>query len=136
MYQAYCLNDATGCSSRGRSEIAIQVLYLPPASPSPLVVTGTGLDFITLNWQDRSGNEDGFRLWRSATPEFENPQLITQTGPDQTNFRDNGLSEGNTYYYRVSAYNWYDEVWSETTTGQTAVRPGAPQIYADRSTVT
>lgn len=60
---------------------------------------------VTLNWTDNSDNEDGFYIERSVgTVMWE---LRASVGPDVTEYVDSGLVSGETYRYRVNAYNEY-----------------------------
>lgn len=135
-YYAVCRNDATGCQSLGKESITINVLYFPPAAPSNLTVSASGTDFINITWQDNSNNEDQFWIIRSANPSFSSHTTIGTLGPNTTSFRDNGLSEGVTWYYQVIAHNRYDNGYSNITSGGTLVRPGLPQIHAENTMVT
>ncbi len=68
---------------------------LPDYSPNEAV----------LRWTDNSGDETGFIIQRSSTPNFS---VITKTinaAADTTRFNDWGLVLGQTYYYRIQAVN-------------------------------
>jgi alpha-tubulin suppressor-like RCC1 family protein len=75
-----------------------------PCAPSTLVATTATKSQINLSWTDNSINEDRFGIERAAS----------STGPwseigsvdiDVTTYSDMGLSCGQTYYYRVRAYD-------------------------------
>lgn len=59
-----------------------------------------------LTWQDNNISEDGHRVYRSMTTMDPNnlPAPVADLGADVTEYEDGGVVEGNTYYYRVSAY--------------------------------
>lgn len=73
-----------------------------PLAPANLVATGSSLSSIELTWQDRSANETGFEIWRSAND--ANDFILFATVPaNTTNFTDNGLFPNALYYYKVRA---------------------------------
>lgn len=55
-----------------------------------------------LSWADELGDEDGFRIERSADGAWSE---IAVVGRDVTSLTDNGLDYGALYSYRVLAYN-------------------------------
>jgi hypothetical protein len=59
---------------------------------------------IDLEWQDNSDNEDKSIIVRK-TGAGGKYKLIATRGADVASYRDTGLSENTTYYYRVSALN-------------------------------
>ena len=75
-----------------------------PAAPSALAGNSpTGSRRVDLSWTDNSGNESGFRIERSS-----NGSTFAQIGTVAANVRtyqNTGLTRGNTYWYRVRAYN-------------------------------
>jgi hypothetical protein len=76
-----------------------------PASPTNLEASVVGgNNNIWIAWSDNSNNESGFHIERrvGATGLWG---LYASTGADVWSFRDFGVQGGNTYYYRVYAYN-------------------------------
>ncbi len=73
----------------------------PPDAPANLVaeVSPNG-DTVLLTWEDRSDNEDGFRIYRE---DFE--ANIALTRADVQVYRDIDVACGNTYQYYVVAFN-------------------------------
>ncbi|WP_254412224.1 fibronectin type III domain-containing protein [Dyadobacter diqingensis] len=134
-YAAICWNDATGCQSLSKSSITINVLYFPPAAPTNLAFSGAGTNFLTLTWQDNSGNEDGFTILRSTSPTFANAQTVGNVGANITSFHDNNLTEGITYYYQVISHNRYDNGYSDWASRSTVITPGAPELRADNQNI-
>jgi chitodextrinase len=75
---------------------------VPPTAPSGLSVGGATINSLALNWTDNSDNETGFRIYRSSSQFGTYSQIATTSSASYTNA---GLSEGTTYWYKVSAYN-------------------------------
>jgi glucose/arabinose dehydrogenase len=79
--------------------------FTPTASivaPSNLRLTVNSSSSVTLNWNDNSDNEDGFRIERkTGTQDFV---LINSVDANVTSFTDNTLQESEVYY-RVYAFN-------------------------------
>lgn len=75
---------------------------LPPG-PSGLTVDHVTSSSITINWQDNADNEFGFLVERS--PDGLNWEQAGTTGPDAVAFTDGGLPPGETFFYRVQAFN-------------------------------
>ncbi|MFA5794830.1 MAG: fibronectin type III domain-containing protein [Candidatus Brocadiia bacterium] len=76
---------------------------LLPTAPSGLFAVIASSSQVNLSWQDNSGNEDGFKIERSV-----NQGTFTEiavVAADTPVYSDTGLIDGNTYYYRVRAFN-------------------------------
>ncbi len=75
-----------------------------PNAPSTLVATTASKSQINLSWTDNSINESRFGIERAAS--FTGPWTeIGSVDSDVTTYPDTGLSCGQTYYYRVRAYD-------------------------------
>jgi len=73
----------------------------PPSDLKATVVSTSGVD---LSWRDRSTNETGFRVERR--PGETNAWVQIGTAPaDATTFSSRGLFPGDTYRFRVRAFN-------------------------------
>ena len=74
-----------------------------PSDPSNLMANTTSSTEITVNWDDNSNNETGFKLERKegsgAYVEIATPAA------DATSFNDSGLSPYTVYTYRIKATN-------------------------------
>lgn len=70
---------------------------------------------IRLNWQESNLLETGHRVYRSLSPiDVESlPTPIATLGPNVTEYLDEDVTAGETYYYRVSAYTTFSEKISE-----------------------
>jgi len=97
-----------------------------PNAPSALVATTALSNRIDLSWTDAATNELGFRIERclgGACVDF----VEVGTAPANTpNYQDSGVSAGNTYRYRVRAYNGVaNSSYSAIASGNTNV-PATP----------
>jgi hypothetical protein len=63
---------------------------------------GTETASVTLKWQDNSNNETSFILERSDIQTFAQVKAYTLAA-NATSYTDKGLTEGQTYYYRIKA---------------------------------
>lgn len=109
-----------------------------PSAPSSLTATAISGSQINLSWTDNASNETGFKIERSPNGSTGWTQIGT-TGADTTTYSDTGLTELNTYYYRVRAYNGSgDSSYSNTANATTelaaptslvATPTGATSIY-------
>lgn len=76
----------------------------PPAAPSGLTATQSGLTSIDLAWTDNSSDETGFKIERKTGIGGTYAEIHT-TAADVTMYADTGLTANTTYYYRVRATN-------------------------------
>jgi chitodextrinase len=78
-------------------------LVTVPAGPSNLELTDKTSSSVTLNWQDNSSNEDGFRIV------IKNMSSLVVTLPtvaaNITSFTLTGLSPSTTYIFELKSYN-------------------------------
>lgn len=70
-------------------------------SPSDLVLDNEGSE-VTLNWQDNSSSEVGFRIYYRIND--GEASILDTVGPNTTSYTTK-LSPGNSYSFRVQAYN-------------------------------
>lgn len=77
---------------------------IPPAAPVNLRQTAVTVNSVSLAWDDKSSNEDGFKIERKTGAAGTWAQVAT-VGANVNTFQNTGLSEGTVYYYRVRAYN-------------------------------
>ncbi|MGC8745434.1 MAG: SBBP repeat-containing protein [Candidatus Saccharicenans sp.] len=97
---------------------------LPPLAPQNLRLVNVTDTEANLAWDDKSNNEDGFKIERkTGVPGSWNQ--IALVGANITAYKNTGLTEATTYYYRVRAYNDIgDSLYSNELSVLT--RPAAP----------
>lgn len=71
-------------------------------APEALAAEAISESQIAFTWQDKSDNESGFLLYRTATGEWEQAAVM---GSDTTEYTDENLQPNTTYYYVLYAYN-------------------------------
>ena len=74
-----------------------------PAAPSDLTAVAVSPTQIDLDWQDNSGDEQGFRIERSLDAFTFNE--IATVATNVTTFSDTTVSPETLYFYRVLAFN-------------------------------
>ncbi len=73
-----------------------------PIRPLRLFTQAEGLK-VKLEWSDRSYNETGFEIWRSANGGAYS--LLTTVAANVETYTDNGVTANTRYYYRIRAIN-------------------------------
>jgi len=73
-----------------------------PLAPANLTATGQSRTSIQLAWSDKSSNETGFEVWRSASRNGTY-SLVATTSANITTYKDSSLSANSIYYYQVRA---------------------------------
>jgi len=106
----YRIKAVSGANSSAYSqEVAITSTYLD--APRNLTVSTTSGNEVTLSWDDNSGRETGFEIWR-RDEKSDTWELIESTGRNVNSYTDSGISTGNRYYYRVRALISNRDVYS------------------------
>jgi hypothetical protein len=91
-------------NTRGSNQAGILVCdsaEAVPASPTSPTATNNKTG-INLAWTDSSSDETGFKIYRKLSTETEAKVIATQTA---VTYSDTDLTEGQTAYYQVTAYN-------------------------------
>ena len=76
-----------------------------PAAPRNLSATAVSSSEINLTWQDKSDNEDGFRIERCTGSGCGGFVQVAQVGANVTSYSDAGLTADTGCSYRVRAVN-------------------------------
>jgi hypothetical protein len=112
-YKLYAYNGFGNSSYSNTYEyevLGLIMMPLYPAAPTNLEVgTDGSLETHDLTWEDNSSNESGFKIYRKLGSSLM-WALIDTIGSDETSYEDEStLTVGETYYYRVAAYNSFDD---------------------------
>jgi uncharacterized protein YxeA len=102
-----------------------------PSAPSSVSATAASSGSITVSWGSVSG-ASGYYVYHS-TSSGGTYSYVDSTS--STSYTDTGLSSNTTYYYKVSAYNYYGEgslssYASATTSGTTPSAPSSVSASA------
>lgn len=99
------LNPGGGVGQLAEDAFVTRIYALvPPVSPANLRLVAVGVNSASLAWEDKSDNEDGFKIERKTGAAGTWSQIAT-VGANVTSFQNTGLAEATNYYYRVRAYN-------------------------------
>ena len=96
------VTDSTGATSMATGSIVANPL--PPAAPSGLTASLSGY-LVLLAWQDNSSNETIFYIERCAGRGCTNFSSFATQWPDVPSYTDYSALTGESYSYRVRAYN-------------------------------
>jgi len=112
----------------------------PPAAPSNLSASAS-TDDISLSWTDNSSKEDGFYVYRAQASgsTLSDYTRIADLGANTTSYTDSSLEDGETYYYRVTAYDAVGESDSSNEASATTSLPapsGVSQAIDSPTTIT
>ncbi|MFZ1292286.1 MAG: LamG-like jellyroll fold domain-containing protein [Melioribacteraceae bacterium] len=92
-------------------------------TPTNLVVVENKIGKITLNWEDNSLNENGFKIERASG----DPLTFSEVGTvetDITSFVDSNVVDNQVYHYRIKAYyNLGESIYSNEVTIQSLITP-------------
>jgi hypothetical protein len=112
--------NAAGESSLSSEVSATPESSAPSAPPTPTGLTATpGNASVMLSWNASSG-ATGYNVYRSTSTGTE---TLLQSGVTSTTFNDTGLTNGTTYFYKVSAVNAGGE---SSLSGEVSATPQAP----------
>lgn len=103
----------------------------PPASPTGLSGVAVSSSRIDLSWVDNAGDESGYRLERASTGDYA---VVATLPAGTTSFSHTGLESGQSYSFRVVAYNAAgNSGYSNTVLVTTAVPAPTPDAPAPAS---
>ena len=104
-----------------------------PGAPTNLNASAVSCSQINLSWNDNSGNEEGYKIYR-------NGNLIATLGSGVTSYQNTGLSGNTTYSYSVKAYRGSIESNASNTVTVTTpscqIPPPTPTNFRVASTTT
>ena len=96
-------------------------LPAPPATPSGLSAVAQSAGTVLITWQDNSGTETGFEIYRLGP--VGGYELLTTTGSNATSYTDTTTQGSTGYSYRMRAVN---AGGASTFTGVVSVTTPAP----------
>lgn len=99
-------------SGNGTLNINFGTDHASPAQPTGLAVSAVSTSAIDLAWSDACDEETAYRVERSASGQDGTWSLVAALVMNSTGFRDTGLANGTTYYYRVAAVSDYGTTYS------------------------
>jgi len=91
-----------------------------PAAPSNLSAQTASCSQINLYWDDNSGNEEGYKVYRDGS-------YVGQVGMNTTSYQDTGLSENTSYSHYVKAFRGSIESNASNTVNITTPPCAPPQ---------
>ena len=91
-------------------------------------------DQVRLGWMDIYDNESGFRVER-AVNDANDFQFLTVNLADNNSYVDEDIQSGNTYYYRVQAFNETSNSAFSNVASVSTVMSSNPDIYFNTNTV-
>lgn len=103
-YRVQAVNG--GGSSVFSNEVSGTTLPEPPAAPTNLQVAVHSLSSVGATWNDNSNNETGFRIMRRVGANKNEPFVeVATVGANVTSYTDTNVELGETYAYKVFAFN-------------------------------
>ncbi len=98
-----------------------------PAAPSNLAASVAGAGAIDLTWEANTESDlEGYRIYRSLTPEGPYVMLNPEALIASTNYVDDKLEGGHTYYYTITA---------STTSGGESPKSNEASVFVQPATV-
>jgi len=137
-YRVRAYNDAGDSAYSNEAGAVTGEDTTVPSKPVDLEAVSTSTSKIKLTWEDRSDNEDGFKIERKKSG--GSYSQITTVGRSVTSYTDSGLADDTRYYYRIRAYNgagnsaYSNEV--SAVTGEDTTVPSKPVDLEAVSTTT
>lgn len=118
--------------SAGATSFTVRIINnsepIPYPDPPTNMRTSGGVGSITLEWDDNSFNELGFRVYRWNGTVFDYRATV---GPNITSYTDSNLGCGELRFYQVTAYNNALETYRDDFTWVMGMTdPCVPQLSA------
>ncbi|MFA4917578.1 MAG: hypothetical protein WC560_13030, partial [Syntrophales bacterium] len=85
--------------------VSISTSNAIPLAPTVLTATLTNSYQINIAWIDNSNNESGFRIYTALNSGFTQGFVTIDLPANTTGFSDTTVYPGDTFYYKVTAYN-------------------------------
>lgn len=116
-----------------------------PVDPPPVptgVYTVTGDGWVDVYWEPvRSADLEGYGIYRSNQADGQYQRIGTNRGVESTSFRDEGVTNGITYFYAVDSFNFagqesalsFEDAFDTPRPAGTGVTVLAKEVDATRS---
>ncbi len=115
----------TAVNSYGESTLSSEVSYIAGSATPPNFVTATSdcNGNVAISWSDGDSSVTSYTIYYSTTSGTERTSGLEITGLTNTSTTINGLTQGTTYYFEVTAVNSYGE---SAASNEVSVIPGTP----------
>jgi hypothetical protein len=108
----FTMSKANGTAAGYLNAFTFEAVYAdgtPPAAPRNVTAAVSG-GTVNVTWIDAPFNEDGFDIYRSTSSAGPFVKINTMMAPrNSTNYVDNTIVSGVTYYYEAKAVNVFGE---------------------------
>lgn len=121
-------------TTAGTQTAWFDALQLVPDPPIALTATQVSEIDVDLNWNDLFSDETGFNIYRCQGAACTPTVVVKQMGSGMVKYRDSGLTPGESYSYKVTAYKTATCAWESTASEVKTV--STAQIAPDLLSVT
>ena len=143
-YHLTAVNTASMDSPPSNEATATPFFPAAPTAPSSITVTGEGIPYsyaIEVKWgPSTSSYLEGYEIWRKGPGDADFSFLQNAGAVGDRTIYDTGLTEGQTYTYKVRAYDQFDQVSGFTdeagTTPTTHIPLVINSVTTDNTTLT
>ncbi|MDT8382075.1 MAG: C25 family cysteine peptidase [Brevefilum sp.] len=115
----------------GDPALRLQTVPVDLDDPSDLAAAAVSNNQIDLSWTDNSDPESAFLIERSPSGLDGTWMQIASLEENATTYSDTGLSKDTTYFYRVRAYRFADDQYSDYTNTASATTLNLPETPTD-----
>ena len=132
-YRVFAYN--TSGNSLPSEVIEVTTHVALPSAPTGLSGVLVNPNRIDLSWTDTSPNEYGFHLDTALDPGFTVGRVLITLPANTTTYSDLSVYRGDTFYYRVSAFNHLGES-QFTPTFSLSIPAGTPEVIKGPTNLT
>jgi predicted esterase/P pilus assembly chaperone PapD len=99
-----------------------------PTAPTGLAVAVNNYSKLNLSWTDKSNNETGFEIYRSATS-GGTYTIVATAAANAVSYTDTALAASTAFYYKIRAIGNYGEsAYTSVANATTAPKPLPPAV--------
>ena len=143
-YYLTAVNTASMDSEPSAEATATPFYPGPPTTPTSITVTGEGIPYsyaIEIKWgPSTSSYLEGYEIWRKGPGDADFIYLQNAGAVGDRTIYDTGLTEGQTYIYKVRAYDQFDQFSGFTSEAGTTPNTHIPlvinSVNTDNTTLT